>query len=118
MPDDNEGVSIEGCTLPGTIRVTRPALELAERFLAAVPAGYIVAFSWHDGERVRASKDSSWVDNGPGMGLGAYRIGQIPEEAIYHSGSFRYAVLIRPEIVDAHPEKIIDLDGPRSVVLR
>jgi hypothetical protein len=52
------------------------------------------------------------------MDLGAYRIGQIPEEAIYHEGSFRYAVLIRQEIVDAHPEKTIDLDGPRRVVLR
>ena len=58
------------------------------------------------------------MDKGPGLGLGAYKVGDIPEEAIYHAGPFRYAVLIRKEIVASHPQRTIDLDGPRSVVLR
>ena len=118
MSNDDERVPLEACTLPGTIKVTPAALKLAEQFQAAVPVGWIVAFSWHDGQRIKANKDAPWVDMGPGLGLGAYEIGGIPEEAIYHSGSLRYAVLIRKEIVDSHPEGLIDLDGPRSVVLR
>ena len=75
-------------------------------------------FTWYDGQRERASKNAPWVDKGPGLGVGAYKNGDIPKEAIYHAGSFRYAVLIRQEIVEGHPERLIDLDGPRSVVLR
>ena len=118
MPDNDELIPLEACTLPGTISVTRSALEYAARFQTAVPSGWIAAFSWHDGERVRASKDLPWVDNGSGVHLGAYRTKQIPEEAIYRSGSLHYAVLIRKEIVESHPQKTIDLDDSGRVVLR
>ena len=118
MSRDDEGISLEACTPPGAVRVTSPALNLAERFQASIPLGWIVAFIWYDGQRTRASKNSPWVDVGPGMGLGTYRIGDIPEEAVHHAGSFRYAVLIPKKVVDDHPQKLIDLDGPRSVILR
>ncbi len=118
MTSNDESVPLEACTLPDTIKVTEPALELAKQFQASVPAGGIVAFFWYDGRRERASKDAPWVDKGPGLELGAYEIGDIPKEAIYHSGSFPYAVLIRKEIVDNHPERTIDLIGPRRIILR
>lgn len=118
MPsDDDERVPLEACTRPGTIKVTDRALKLAERFQAAVP-GWIVAFSWYDGSRTRASKDAPWVNTGPGLDLGAYRIGQIPEEAIYRAAGLKYAVLIRKEILKKHPERIIDLDESGNLVLR
>jgi hypothetical protein len=117
MSEDNECVSIKGCTLPGTINVTPQALDLAKRFQTAVPSGYIVTFSWYDGERVRASKTAPWVDNGPGIDLGAYSVEQIPEEAVYQAGSFRYAVLIRKDVVDRYPNKTIDLDASGNPIL-
>ena len=118
MSNNDECIPIEVCKLPGTMRVTRPALALAEQFQASVPAGWIVAFSWHDGERVRASKDAPWVDNGPGMHLGAYRIQQIPEQAICRAGSLHYAILVREETLANHPQKTIDVDELDHVVLR
>ncbi len=116
MSDDDGRIPIEFCRLPGTIMVTPPALALAEQFQASVPAGWVVAFSWHDGERVRASKDAPWVDKGPGMHLGAYRIQQIPEQAICRAGSLSYAVLIRDEILATHPHKTIDLERGNPVL--
>ncbi len=118
MSNDDEAVPLEACTLPGTIEVTGAALEFAKQFQASIPAGWIVVFSWLDGRKTRASNDTPWIDLGPGLGVGAYRNNQIPQEAIYHDGAFRYAVLISTEIVEDHPERLIDLDGPRSVVLK
>ena len=118
MSNDDERVPIEVCRLPGTMTVTRPALTLAEQFQASIPAGWIVVFSWHDGERVRTSKDAPWVDNGPGMHLGAYRIRQIPEQSICRAGSLCYAVLIRDEILANHPQKTIDVDELGHVIIR
>ena len=118
MSSDNERVPLEACTLPGTIKVTRPALELAEKFQASIPAGWIVVFDWYDWGRTRASKDAPWIETGPGLDLSAFRIDQIPAQAIYRAEALRYAVLIPKKVVDSHPEKLIDLDGPRSVVLR
>ena len=118
MASDDESVSLEACTLPGTIKVTEPALELARQFQASIPVGWIVAFSWYDGRGERASKDAPRVDKGPGLGLGAFEIGDIPEEAIYHAGSFRYAVLIRKEIVENHPQRTIDLDERGNTTLK
>ena len=109
---------LEECTRPGTIQVTPRALDFAKRFQAAVPAGLIVVFSWYDDERGRASKDASRVDKGSGLDLWAYRVEQIPEQAVYHAGSFPYAILIPRAVVESHPRKTIDLDGPRNVVLR
>ena len=118
MPNDDEHVPLPSCTLPGTIKVMPAALELAKQFQASIPAGWIVVFRWYDGRRERTSKDAPWVDKGPGLGLGTFEIGDIPEEAVYQAGSFHYAVLIRKEIVDNHPERTIDLIGPREVILR
>lgn len=118
MPSDDERVPLEACTPPGTIKVTDRALRLAEQFQASVPAGWIVAFSWHEGERRRASKDAPWEDMGPGLDLGAYRICQIPEEAVCHMGTLSYAVLIWKEIVESHPEKTIDLNEAGNVIFR
>lgn len=118
MTNDDGPIPLEACTLPGTITVTGGALALAERFHAAVPFGWIVAFSWHDNERVRASKDAPWEEKGPGIGLGAYQIGQIPEEALYNAGALSYAVLISKEVVENHPERTIDLDESGKVVFR
>lgn len=118
MPSDDERVSLEACTLPGTIKVTDRALQLAERFQTAVPSGWIVSFSWYDGGRTRASKDAPWEDTGPGLDLGGYRVGQVPEEAIYHAGSLSYTVLISKEVVESHPERTIDLDESGKLVLR
>ena len=118
MSNDDERVPIEVCRLPGTMTVTRPALTLAEQFQASIPAGWIVVLSWHDGERVRISKDAPWVDNGPGMHLGAYRIQQIPEQSICRAGSLCYAILIRDEILANHPLKTIDVDELGHVIIR
>lgn len=71
---------------------------------------------WVDGRRTRASEDAPWEDEGPGLDLGAYRVGQIPQEAIYRAGSLGYAVLMRKEIVDSHPNKTIDLDEGGNLV--
>lgn len=75
-------------------------------------------FNWFDGIETKANKDAPWVDEGPSLDLGAYRIGQIAEEAIYHAGSFRYAVLIRKDIIESHPEKTIELDARGRPILR
>lgn len=117
MSNDDEPVPLEACTLPGTINVTDRALRLAERFQAAVPSGWIVAFSWCEGRRMRANKTAPWVDQGPGLDLGAYRVAQIPEEAVYQTGSLSYAVCIWKEIVESHPERTIDLDERGNPVL-
>ena len=115
---DDEPVPLASCTLPGTITLTPATLDLARRFGAAIPAGWIVAFGWHDWSGVRASKDAFLVETGPGLDLGAYRLTQVPEQAIYHAGSFRYAVVIRREIVASHPRKMIDLDEKGRVDFR
>ena len=117
MSSDDEPVPLEACAPPGTIKVTERALQRAALFQASVPSGWIVAFSWVEGRRMRASKDAPWVDQGPGLDLGAYRIGQIPEEAIWNSGPLRYAVLIWKNIIDSHPKKTIDLDERGNPVL-
>ena len=116
MSSDDEPVPLDACTLPGTVNVTDRALQLAKRLQAGVPSGWIVAFSWYEGSRMRASKDAPWVDQGPGLDLGAYRVGQIPQEAIYHAGSLSYAVLIWKGIVESHPNKTIDLDESGKLV--
>ena len=118
MSSPEESVPIVECAPPGTVAISPAAMALAERFQAAVPAGFIVAFSWHDGERVRASKDAPWVDKGPGVGLGAYRTIQIPEEAVCHSSSINYAVLIRQAVLDDHPEKRVYLDDTGRMILK
>jgi hypothetical protein len=117
MSSDNDPVPLEACTPPGTIDVTDRALKRAAQFQSSVPLGWIVAFSWYEGSRSRASKDAPWVDQGPGLDLGAYRIGQIPKEAICHTDSLSYAVLIWKEIVDRHPKRTIDLDERGNPVL-
>ena len=98
--------------------MTPRALDLAKRFQADAPAGLIVVFSWYDGERVRAGKDAPWADKGSGLDLWAYRVEQIPAEAVHHEGSFRYAVLVPKEVIESHPQGTIDLDGSRNVILR
>ena len=103
---------------PGTIKVTPRALERAQPFASALPAGWIVAFDWYDGQRMRAGKDAPWVDMGPGVDIGAYKTSQIPTGAIYREESFPYAVVIRKEIVEAHPDRIIDLDAGNHMVFR
>lgn len=118
MADDLVSVSLDGFTPPGTIRVTEAALELAKKFQASIPAGWIVVFRWYDGRRERASKEAPWVDMGPGLDLGTFQTGDIPEKAFYHAGSFRYAVLIRADIVESHPLKTIDLMGSGRLALQ
>lgn len=118
MTDDDVPVPLEACTLPGTIKLTDRALKLAEEFQTAVPSGWIMAFASYEGSRMRASKDAPWVDTGPGIDLGGYKIGQIPAEAVYRHGSLSYAVLISKEMVASHPEKTIDLDDAGKIVLR
>jgi hypothetical protein len=118
MSSDDDAIPSEFCTRPGTITVTRPALDLAQQFQTSVPAGWMVAFIWYDGQRERASKDAPWVDVGPGLGLGTYRTGDIPAEAVYQAGSLRYGVIMQQAVVDRHPEKTIDLDTRGNPVLR
>ena len=118
MSSGGEIVFLEACTPCGTIKVTDSALRLAERFQASVPAGWIAVFSWFDGRQIRAGNDAPCIDQGAGLGLGAYRIEQIPNEAICYAGSLSYAVCIRRDIVDSHPEKTIDLDEAGHVILR
>ena len=118
MSGDDKPVPLEACTRPGTIKVTPRALESAQPFASALPAGWIVAFDWYDGRRVRAGKDAPWVDTGPGVDVGAFKTSQIPKEAVYRDGPFPYAVLIRKEIVDGHPQKTIDLDAGGHMVFR
>lgn len=110
MSHDDDPVPLIYCTAPGSIKVTQRALGRAEQFQASIPGGWMVAFMWYDGQKKRASKEAPWIDVGPGLGLGTFRIGDIPEVAIYHAGSFRYAVIIQKEIVEQHPQKTIDLD--------
>lgn len=118
MSADNEPISLKACALPGTIEVTRSALMQAERLQTVVSAGAIVAFFWADGRRMKANKDAPWVDQGSGLDLGAYRNTQIPEEAVFTAGSLRYAVLIRKEILDTYPDKVIDADEAGKIILR
>lgn len=118
MSSDDDAVPLEYCTRPGTIKVTPSALALAQQFQAAVPAGWMVAFIWYDGQRQRASKDAPWVDVGPGLGLGTYRASDIPAEAVYQAGPLRYGVIVQQEVVDRHPEKTIDLDARGNPILR
>lgn len=118
MSGDDEPVPLEACTRPGTIKVTQRALERAHPFASGLPAGWMVAFHWSDGQRMRVSKDAPWIEMGPGVDLGAYKASQLPSEAIYREGPFPYAVLIRKTIVDAHPEKTIDLDAGGHMVFR
>ena len=116
MVGDDKPVPLEACTRPGRIKVTLRALGSAQPFASALPAGWIAAFGWYDGQRMRASKDAPWVETGPGVDVGAYKASQIPVEAIYREGPFPYAVLIRKEIVEAHPDRTIDLDAGNHMV--
>ena len=114
---DNECVPLEACTFPGEIKLTPRAMEYLTRFNSNVPAGWIAAFDWYDEGRFKASKDSPWIETGPGLDLGAFRTNQIPEEAVYRSGSLRYAILIWKRIVDSYPQKTIDLDDRGNPIL-
>jgi hypothetical protein len=114
---DDEPIPLAACTLPNTILVTDRALKLAEQFQASIPSGWIASFAWFEGRGVRASKDAPWQDQGAGLDLCAYRIGEIPAEALYHAGTFSYAVLIWKNIVDSHPKRTIDLDDRGNPVL-
>ncbi len=115
--EDDEAVPLSECALPGTLTVTDRAIGLAKRFQAAVPSGYIVAFSWYDWGKSRANKDAPWVETGPGLDLGAYKIHQIPQAAVWSEDTFRFAVLIRPDVLAAHPAKTIDFNSAGKVVL-
>ena len=116
--NDDDPIPLKECALPGTVKVTSRALELAERFQAAIPTGWIVVFNWFDGGRTRVGKDAPWINTGPGLDLGAYRTSDIPEEAVYHEGSFRYAVLIREDVIESHPQKTIDVSELDHIVFK
>ena len=118
MSSDSDAIPVEACAPPGTIRVTDRALKRARQFQDAVPFGWISTFLWCDGREKRASKDAPWEDQGPGLDLGAYRVEQIPKEAVCTAGSLKYAVCISKDIIDSHPERTIDLDKTGSLVLR
>jgi hypothetical protein len=119
MPSDNNGrIPLDTCAMPGTLAVTPPALDLAKQFQASVPTGWIVTFNWFDGGRTQANRNAPWVETGAGLDLCAYKIGQIPDEAVHYADRFRYAVLIGQKTVAKYPQKTIDLDEAGNPILR
>jgi hypothetical protein len=79
----------------------------------------VVQFHWYLSQRYRYP-DTEWVEEGPGLGVGASERSEIPADRIQVVDGVEFAVAIPKDICEGAPERLIDVagDGSTKLVLK
>jgi hypothetical protein len=114
----------EEFTPVGVVKVSNAALELGRAVGAAgrrrLPGkDWVVQFHWYLSQRYRYP-DTDWVEEGPGLDVGASERSEIPPDRIAVIDGLEFAVAIPKDICEAATERLIDVagDGTTKLILR
>jgi hypothetical protein len=96
------------------------AFKALNSFARSIGPQWIAGFYYFTMMQVRPTKESEWIDQGAGIGLGSYKRANIPEGYIHQHHGIDYILQIPPQIWEQGKLGIIDVDptvGGKFIIL-
>ena len=101
--------------LPKTTgQISDSAFTELKSFASSIGPKWIAGFYYYSKSQVRPSKDATWIDQGSGIGLGAYKRADIPAGYEHQREGIDYILQIPPDIWSSGKLGIIDVDPSAS----
>lgn len=107
-------ISIGSCALPGQVKISESAWQLAQQSSASFVGQnsksqqHIIGFYWSTGGTIQRSQDAPKEPLPAGLNLGFYRRDQIHPEAIHSHNGIDCVVVIPADVLERASHRMID----------